>query len=366
MKLGIVCFLANSGPVVIDPFSPRIDSYCLLVCFVLYPENPAWQSWGWGPQNDKQTEVRLPLHFLHLRSCQGCQLSEELSEPFFPLLAFGRGCGSWRGFYTFSGDSCYIQVLLKCKSMCLKHSQAKQYQNVQVWSRERFIESQPKRWVAHVLKNVRLPKSSQQCPFLGMVREGCGELLQTSWFQSLCSSVRSWSGNHVPINLYQLSVFLHMIRKFPRLNQTLRGPSSAERRQSSVGSSFRVGSPEILSSCHPWGSQASRSQLALRFLRLSWQLYRRPHRLHLLPLSHRGGGNRERVIAAWRPEPSQWVALGKALEPCRTQPSACSLGLWAHWLAQGWRAGGQRPGSTSDLIHWPRTNFPLTVGCIAH
>ena len=164
--------------------------------------------------------MRLPLHFLHLRSCQGCQLSEELSESFFPLLAFGRGCGSWRGFYTFSGDSCYIQVLLKCKSMCLKHSQAKQYQNVQVWSRERFIESQPKRWVAHVLKNVRLPKSSQQCPFLGMVREGCGELLQTSWFQSLCSSVRSWSGYHVPVNLYQTGVILYLIRKsqVPRHN----------------------------------------------------------------------------------------------------------------------------------------------------
>ena len=51
------------------------------------------------------------------------------------------------------------------------------------------------------VKNVRLTKSSQQCPFLGMVWDGYGELLQTSWFQSLCSSVRSWSGNHVPVNL---------------------------------------------------------------------------------------------------------------------------------------------------------------------
>ena len=165
MKLRIVCFFTNSGPVVTDPFSPRIDSYCLLVSFVLYPENPAWQSWGWGPQNDRQTEVRLPLHFLHLRSCQRCQLSEELSESFLPLLAFGRGCGSWRGFYTFSGDSYCIQVLVKCKSMCLKHNQAKQYQNVKVWSRERFIESQLKRWVAYVLKTLGSPKALSNALF---------------------------------------------------------------------------------------------------------------------------------------------------------------------------------------------------------
>ena len=341
---------------VIDPFSPKIYSYCLLICFVLYPENLAWQSWGWGPQNDRQIEVRLPLHFLQLRSCQGCQLSEELSESFFPLLAFGRGCGSCRGFLHLLWGLLLYQSVTEMQVHLPEAQSGPTIPKCQSVEQRKVYWEPTKEMGSTCFKNPRLPKSSRQCPFLGMVREGCGELLQTSWFQSLCSSVRSWSGKHVPINLYQISIFLHLIRKnkFPRLNQTLRDPSPAERRQSSVCGSLRDGSPEILSSCHPWSSQASRSQLALRFLRLPWQRYPRPHRLHLLPLSHGDGGKQERVIASSRPEPGL------------TEDTALSPGLWAHRLAQGWRAGGRRPGSTSYLILCPRTTFPLAVGCIAH
>ena len=70
------------------------------------------------------------------------------------------------------------------------------------------------------------------------------------------------------------------------------------------------------------------------------------------------------------------------LEPCRTQPLACSLGPSAHLLAQGWgtdlRAPGRRPGSGPYLTlhlttghHYPDhcrdhlINGPsLTAGCL--
>ena len=356
MKLCIVCFFTNSGPVVIDPFSPKTYSYCLLVCFVLYPENLAWQSWGSGLKMIGRQKWGSHFIFCSSGPVRVASFQRNCLSLSFLCLPLGEAVDLAGAFYTFSGDSYRIKVLLKCKSTCLKHSQAQQYQNVRVWSRERFYWEPTKEMGSTCLKNPRLPKSSRQCPFLGMVREGCGELLQTSWFQSLCSSVRSWSGKHVPINLYQISIFLHLIRKnkFPRLNQTLRDPSPAERRQSSVCGSLRAGSPEILSNCHPWSSQASRSQLALRFLRLPWQRYPRPHRLHLQPLSHGDGGKQERVIASSRPEPGL------------TEDTALSPVLWTHRLAQGWRAGGRRPGPTSYLILFPKTTFPLAVGCIAH
>ena len=144
---------------VIDPFSPKIYSYCLLICFVLYPENLAWQSWGWGPQNDRQIEVRLPLHFLQLRSCQGCQLSEELSESFFPLLAFGRGCGSCRGFLHLLWGLLLYQSVTEMQVHLPEAQSGPTIPKCQSVEQRRFIESQPKRWVAHVLKTPGSPKA---------------------------------------------------------------------------------------------------------------------------------------------------------------------------------------------------------------
>lgn len=44
----------------------------------------------------------------------------------------------------------------------------------------------------------------------------------------------------------------------------------------------------------------------------------------------KGAGMGERFTTALRPGCSQWAALEKALESCRTQPPACFLGLPAH------------------------------------
>ena len=71
----------------------------------------------------------------------------------------------------------------------------------------------------------------------------------------------------------------------------------------------------------------------------------------------------------------QWVALVRALEPCRTEHPACSLGPPAHLLPGGqwvcWKAPGRRLVSASYLTpHLTTTtptncwlNGPLTVAC---
>ena len=66
------------------------------------------------------------------------------------------------------------------------HSEAKGYQRVGVWSRESFVAGPQKETGGSCLQNPELPKSFQQSPFRGEVREGRGEL-QTSPCQILCS-----------------------------------------------------------------------------------------------------------------------------------------------------------------------------------
>ena len=61
-------------------------------------------------------------------------------------------------------------VLPKHKSMCLMHIEAKQYQNIRVWSRERFIEGQARRQVAPALK----PPNSQKFSAKPCFRKGEG------------------------------------------------------------------------------------------------------------------------------------------------------------------------------------------------
>ena len=58
--------------------------------------------------------------------------------------------------------------------MCPMSSKAKGYQNIGVWSRERFIEGPCKEMAGSCLKNSELLESFQQSPFLGKVREGRG------------------------------------------------------------------------------------------------------------------------------------------------------------------------------------------------
>ena len=59
------------------------------------------------------------------------------------------------------------------KFVCLMHSEAKQYQNVGVWSREMFIAGQSKEkgggW-AHAPQTPEFPEEFQQSIFKGQVR----------------------------------------------------------------------------------------------------------------------------------------------------------------------------------------------------
>ena len=63
--------------------------------------------------------------------------------------------------------------------MCLMHSEAKLYQNVGLEQRKVYCRAlQEDGWL--ILETPKFPESLQQSPFLGKVREGHGELLQTS------------------------------------------------------------------------------------------------------------------------------------------------------------------------------------------
>ena len=64
--------------------------------------------------------------------------------------------------------------------MCLMHSEAKQYLNVRVESRERFIAGLCKEMSGSCLKEPELSKRFQQIPFKDKERKGltaCHELL---------------------------------------------------------------------------------------------------------------------------------------------------------------------------------------------
>ena len=43
-------------------------------------------------------------------------------------------------------------MLLKGKFECPTHREAKQYQNIRVWNKERFTKGHARRWVVHTLK----------------------------------------------------------------------------------------------------------------------------------------------------------------------------------------------------------------------
>ena len=51
------------------------------------------------------------------------------------------------------------RLLPKHKSVRPMHSEVKQYQNVRVWSRDRFIEGHESRQVARALKTPNSPKA---------------------------------------------------------------------------------------------------------------------------------------------------------------------------------------------------------------
>ena len=74
-----------------------------------------------------------------------------------PRGAFGMDIGKVRDRHMHAhGPSLSV---IECKSVCPTHSQAKQYQNVGVWSRERFIAGPCKETGGSCLKNPQLRNS---------------------------------------------------------------------------------------------------------------------------------------------------------------------------------------------------------------
>ena len=105
--------------------------------------------------------------------------------------------------------------------------------------------------------------------------------------------------------------------------------------------------PQTLHNCYHWGSQVPRMQPTLRFLRLpKWwgpgPIECVPCGLPL-PLGQRWGGGRGSPTPQGLGQ-GQQVALARALEPCRTQPPACSLGPQS-------TPAGPRPGKLERRIH---------------
>ena len=154
-------------------------------------------------------------------------------------------------------------------SPCDQGSEAKQYQSIRVWNRERFIEGHARRQEVHDLK---CPKSGKALSkTLALHRFGrdlvsCYKLLGVRAF---VLEVRSCSGNNVPVNLQLMNVILCPDKKGEGPDAQLspqRFWSWLKGGRAQLVASSRPG-PQTLPSCHRWQSQAPRTQLALRLLR---------------------------------------------------------------------------------------------------
>ena len=162
--------------------------------------------------------------------------------------------------------------------------------------------------------------------------------------RSFVLDVGSWSGNRVPINLYQRNVILCHDKKGqgPKVQLSpSKVPVLAKRRQSSVDSSFRARSPDSVISDGARCPGPSWHSGCLHGGDRSCRLH--PKRPLLLGRRDQDGGEAHCCLKAWA------KASGWPLKPCRTQPRVCSLGPPAHPLSQGgvnWRAFRRRLGST--------------------
>ena len=98
-------------------------------------------------------------------------------------------------------------------SPCAQGSEAKQYQSIRVWNRERFIEGHARRQEVHALKCPKSPKALSKSLVLhrfGRDLVSCYKLLGVRAF---VLEVRSRSGNNVPVNLQLMNVSSVMARK---------------------------------------------------------------------------------------------------------------------------------------------------------
>ena len=146
-------------------------------------------------------------------------------------------------------------------------------------------------------------------------------------------------------------------------------PVLAKRRQISIGSSWKVRSPDPAQPSS-LKEPRPRTQLDLRLLRHpnigAGLAGYDPDGLPLL-LGLRGQEG-ECFTAASRPGSSQWAASARALEPCRKQPPACSLGpQLTHQPRPGELEGPGEMARIGLLPHSPPDDHhSATIGWMTH
>ena len=221
-------------------------------------------------------------------------------------------------------------------------------------------------------KNLELPESFQQSPFIGKVRDGHGLLLQTSCCQILCSwaevTVRS-PCSCKPSPKQMLFSVLTKTGKVPRSTFTRQAPGLAKRKGSLHGSVTVPRSIHPAPSVHPLAStltQLKRQISAGGALRTKssdpaqpssprepkctglnwpsnflfklkgiWELHGLQPMKTLPPLGCRQG---KRFMAALRPGLGKWVSVAMTWSSVGHSPLPVPRGPPAHPLAWGWSA----------------------------
>ena len=186
--------------------------------------------------------------------------------------------------------------------------------------------------------------------------------------RSFAFEVRSWAGNYVPINLYQVDAILcfDKIGWGPQAQLSLSEVQIlAKRRQISAEGSLRARSPDSVQlPC--WGSQAPRTQLALKLFRLpgqqgpgSAETQADSNCQHVTEAGV--GGKVHHCLKVWA------GSVGSLVKGSgRTELPACFLDPLAHPLAEarwdgGYRGEGQDPLLTSLSTWRPPLWWPFAA-----
>ena len=259
-------------------------------------------------------------------------------------------------------------MLLNNRSPSVRHTvRPNNAKTLQFGRQKGLLHVHVNRWVAHTLRSPKITESSHQSPLKSKKGEGGMRLVVANLLvRSFVLEVRSWPGDDVSVNHYQMNVVLWLDKKGQGAKVQL-SPCKvlvlAKRRQSSVGSSLRAGSPGStqLSSLKKPGAQPSWLSGSSGHPKWETRSHRlRPSTLPLL-LGCREQNGREGHCCR-RPGLRLAGECGEGSEAL--QDSALNLfsGAPAHLLAQGWvtwRAWKGRPGFTSDLILHLTTTAPL-------
>ena len=121
-----------------------------------------------------------------------------------------------------------------------------------------LLQGHTRRWVAHALRTPKLLKAFSKALFSETWGSG---LVSCCRVQILVFEASSWSGDDVPVNLYQTNVILCPDKKEPGPKHSCCPPRSwswLRGGRAQLAAPLGPG-PQTLPSCHPWGRQAPTS-----------------------------------------------------------------------------------------------------------